>query len=502
MRLLTLVDGNLRLATFYGDFPQYAILSHTWGTNEEEVTFKDLWDGSAQKKKGYRKIEFCARQAATDGLTHFWIDTCCIDKSNSTELSEALNSMYRWYRDAAKCYVYMSDATMGDNSEGSEGQPSQSTWETAFRESRWFTRSWTLQELLAPKSVEFFTADEHRLGDKESLDDEIQELTDIAAAALRGHDLTKFSVEERMAWASHRQATRDEDHAYALLGIFDVYMPPIYGEGRRHALRRLRKEIEENEKEEARIFATDKRRDRKNQLKCNEFLNSEEMLTSSNGKFTFENQGDGNFVIYDLHQGRFPLWASDTMGGGGDRVIVIQGDGNLVMMFAWNKWAIWSTETAGRGNESSVLVLQDDGNAVILSDGKEIWQTGTAQKPIIEQTRRLRVGETLEQAHALCSENERFCLVMQEDCNLVLYDKQENYKVLWASHTVRNLAKSPVLRLDPNGTLVLSDQGYDQWRSDNTGEGDETSYLVVQDDGNVVIYCGDDDAIWDTGTWL
>lgn len=226
------------------------------------------------------------------------------------------------------------------------------------------------------------------------------------------------------------------------------------------------------------------------------------MLTSSNGRFTFENQGDGNFVIYDLHQGRFPLWASDTMGGGGDRVIVMQGDGNLVMMFAWNKWAIWSTETAGRGNESSVLVLQDDGNAVIFSDGKEIWQTGTAQKPIIEQTRRLRVGDTLEQAHALCSENERFCLVMQEDCNLVLYDKQENFKVLWASHTVRNLAKSPVLRLDPNGTLVLSDQGYDQWRSDNTGEGDETSYLVVQDDGNVVIYCGDDDAIWDTGTWL
>ncbi|ETS82698.1 hypothetical protein PFICI_04574 [Pestalotiopsis fici W106-1] len=511
MRFLTLEDGNLRLTSYYGDFPPYAILSHTWGTNEEEVTFKDLWDGSAQKKKGYRKIEFCARQAAADGLSHFWIDTCCIDKSNSTELSEALNSMFRWYRDAAKCYVYMSDVTIGDNSaddsvesEEPREELAQSAWEPAFRQSRWFTRSWTLQELLAPKSVEFFTSDGHRLGDKQSLDDEIQEVTDIAAAALRGGDLMSFTVEERMSWASRRQATRDEDHAYALLGIFDVYMPPIYGEGRRHALRRLRKEIEEYEREEARYTSSDKKPEQRSQLKVHDQLDSNEMLISPNGRFTFENQDDGNFVLYDMHQGRLPLWASDTCGAGGNRTIVMQDDGNLVQMFVWNRWPIWSTETGGRGNGSSVLVLQDDGNAVILSDGQQIWQTDTKQRSIVEETKPLRAGESLEQAHALYSENKRFCLVMQEDCNLVLYDRHENHRVMWASNTVRELVKLPLLQLGTDGILVISDRGYEQWKSDNTGEGNENSILVVQDDGNVVIYTGDDrqEAIWDTGTWL
>lgn len=247
MRFLTLDgDDDLRLTTYYGDpLPPYAILSHTWGSNEDEVTFQDLRDGTAPARApGYRKIRFCARQAAADGLKHFWIDTCCIDKSNSTELSEALNSMFRWYRGAQRCYVYMADVCVGGGGEDLEERLARSGWEEAFRQSRWFTRSWTLQELLAPQSVEFFDVEGCRLGDKRSLETQVQEITEISAAALQGGDLMGFSIEERMSWANHRQATRDEDHAYALLGIFDVYMPPIYGEGRRHALRRLRKEIE------------------------------------------------------------------------------------------------------------------------------------------------------------------------------------------------------------------------------------------------------------------
>jgi Heterokaryon incompatibility protein (HET) len=114
----------------------YAILSHTWGEDDEEVTFKDLKNDSGKTKSGYKKLRFCGEQAALDGLQYFWIDTCCINKSNSTELSEAINSMFRWYRKAAICYVYLADVW-------TEDQPLK-LWEAAFRNSRWFTRGWTL----------------------------------------------------------------------------------------------------------------------------------------------------------------------------------------------------------------------------------------------------------------------------------------------------------------------------------------------------------------------
>ena len=128
------------------NIPRYAILSHTWGADGEEVTFKDLMEGSGKneashkKKAGYKKIEFCKKQAASDNLQHFWVDTCCIDKSSSTELSEAINSMFRWYQKASKCYVYLSDVS-------TTYRPLK--WEASFRGSRWFSRGWTLQELIA-----------------------------------------------------------------------------------------------------------------------------------------------------------------------------------------------------------------------------------------------------------------------------------------------------------------------------------------------------------------
>jgi len=228
MRLLQLQDdGECRLVAYAAtNLPRYAILSHTWGQDHEEVTFKDMKNGTGKSKRGFAKIEFCASQVRKDGLQHFWVDTCCIDKSSSAELSEALNSMFRWYHNAAKCYVYLSDV--------SANGPIQS---------RWFTRGWTLQELLAPSSVEFFSCEGELLGDKKSLESEIHEQTGIPIEALRGRSLSEFSVPERISWAAKRDTTIEEDQAYCLLGIFDIHMPALYGEGMEHAFRRLRREI-------------------------------------------------------------------------------------------------------------------------------------------------------------------------------------------------------------------------------------------------------------------
>ncbi|KAI9775341.1 MAG: hypothetical protein M1839_001257 [Geoglossum umbratile] len=226
--------------------PEYAILSHTWGADTEEVTYGDLINGTRKNKVGYKKIRFCREQARRDGLHYFWIDTCCIDKSNNNELAEAINSMFRWYRNAAKCYVYLPDVSspaidIGDMSD-------QLPWEMSFRTSRWFTRGWTLQELIAPTSVEFFSKNWELLGDKKSLERHICEITRIPSKVLRGSPLAEFSATERMLWAETRQATREEDMAYSLLGIFSVHMPLTYGEGRANAVGRLREAIDRKEK--------------------------------------------------------------------------------------------------------------------------------------------------------------------------------------------------------------------------------------------------------------
>ena len=243
MRLLQLkTNGEFSLTKdLINNIPPYAILSHTWGNDDEEVTFKDLAESSRNTKAGYRKIQFCAEQAARDGLQYFWVDTCCIDKSNNTELSEAINSMFRWYCNAAKCYVYLSDVSTDDHN---RNNLSFRLWETAFRKSRWFTRGWTLQELIAPPSVEFFSLEGKLLGDKKSLERQVHEVTGLAIGALQGNTLFEFSVAERMSWAEKRETKREEDMAYSLLGIFDVHMPLIYGEGMKNAFRRLREEID------------------------------------------------------------------------------------------------------------------------------------------------------------------------------------------------------------------------------------------------------------------
>ena len=221
----------------------YAILSHRWGQEDEEVTFEDIERGSGRDKAGYKKIEFCGEQAKKDGLKYFWVDSCCIKKSSDPELSEAIKSMYRWYSCAARCYVYLSDVSTAKRKRGAKS--AQDTWELSFKASNWFSRGWTLQELLAPELVEFYSQEHKRLGDKISLSRQIHEVTGIALSALQGLSLSQFSVDERFKWADNRQTTRQEDWAYCLLGIFDVSIPLIYGEGRGRAINRLKKEINE-----------------------------------------------------------------------------------------------------------------------------------------------------------------------------------------------------------------------------------------------------------------
>jgi Heterokaryon incompatibility protein (HET) len=240
MRLLERKPNGRLVLTEYNpkDVPSYAILSHTWAQdNRKEVSFQDVQEGISRNKLGWRKIDFCADRANADGLRFFWIDTCCIDKTNAVELATAINSMFRFYQKAARCYVYLSDVLTCDDG-----------WEAAFRKSRWFTRGWTLQELIAPTLVDFYDSKGERLGNKLSLEAMIHDITGIKRNALRGDPLSNFSIDERRSWAERRNTTIEEDEIYSLLGIFDVSMSLIYGEGRDKASRRLLEEIHKSYK--------------------------------------------------------------------------------------------------------------------------------------------------------------------------------------------------------------------------------------------------------------
>ncbi|CAG5162325.1 uncharacterized protein ALTATR162_LOCUS6199 [Alternaria atra] len=200
MRLLKSrsAGGGFELISFSDDLaPPYAILSHTW-TDGQEVTYNELLAGAGADKRGYAKIRFCGEQAAADGLEYFWVDTCCIDKSKSDELSTAINSI-----------------------------------------------------------VEFFSQDGKRLGSRISLEQEIHSITSIPINALRGQKLTEFSVEERTGWAAKRTTTVAEDRVYCLLGIFGVFLPLIYGEGEEYATLRLKEEIQKRQQRRENVVVQD-----------------------------------------------------------------------------------------------------------------------------------------------------------------------------------------------------------------------------------------------------
>lgn len=209
------------------NIPPYAILSHTWMGDDDEVSYEDWSASIAESKAGYAKIRSCAEQAVRDGLEHIWADTCCIQKSSSAELSEAINSMYAWYQDATTCYAFLSDV------------PSKQE----FASSKWFTRGWTLQELIAPTKLVFFDETWTPLGSRTDLQRAVSECTGIPSSVLSGAEhFETFSIAQRMSWAANRVTTRVEDIAYCMLGLFDINMPLIYGEGE-NAFMRLQEEI-------------------------------------------------------------------------------------------------------------------------------------------------------------------------------------------------------------------------------------------------------------------
>lgn len=248
---------TLQLENFVGNdvwtTRPYAILSHTW--EDEEVTHQDMRDLSlARNKVGFWKIEKTCEQAKEDRLGYAWVDTCCIDKTSSTELQEAINSMFEWYAHAMKCYALLSDV---------KDKGSVSSLEKDLMHSRWFSRGWTLQELIAPTNVHFMDQSWKPLGSRSSLEAYISKRTKIHSHLMKegqlfefdrntsNHDLRanrdsrwlgRYSMAQRMSWAASRQTTRVEDRAYSLLGILGVSMPLLYGEGRKSFIR-LQEEI-------------------------------------------------------------------------------------------------------------------------------------------------------------------------------------------------------------------------------------------------------------------
>jgi hypothetical protein len=216
--------------------PRYAVLSHTWGS--EEVSFQEYQDQkrSRYSKAGMEKIKHFCKKAASHKYQYAWVDTCCIDKSSSAELSEAINSMYQWYHDAGVCFIYLADViSNGNNMELLR----------ALRGSRWFKRGWTLQELIAPPKRRFYAADWTCLSEQGSeLIDNVAQITRVNKEVLLDRRRAKsLCVAQRMSWAASRDTTRPEDSAYSLMGLFGVNMPILYGEGELNAFKRLQLEI-------------------------------------------------------------------------------------------------------------------------------------------------------------------------------------------------------------------------------------------------------------------
>jgi len=255
MRLLNV--RTRKLEEFLGPpTPNYAILSHRWGI--KEITFQELnafesedWGYTTTDKnsdKGLSKIVYACVQAAKDGLEYVWVDTCCIDKTSSVELSEAINSMYAWYHTSDICYAYLDDVN------ATFSTMKTAAGQAAFAGSKWFTRGWTLQELLAPSKLIFFGIDWSFLGHRAELSELVSKRTRIPGEVLKEPLKMQFaSIASRMSWAAGRETTRVEDAAYSLLGIFNVNIPLLYGEGKK-AFIRLQEEILK-ESDDQSIFA-------------------------------------------------------------------------------------------------------------------------------------------------------------------------------------------------------------------------------------------------------
>ena len=242
--------------------PKYAILSHRWC--DEEITFQEfskvvldpnfksskippnMMVSTARPKAGYMKIMNACRKAASRNFDWIWIDTCCIDKTSSAELSEAINSMYRWYESSSICYVHLADVK--------DGSKDRKLGYKQFRKSVWFTRGWTLQELIAPGWLVFLDQDWKMFGFPMEFDQIVSEITGIPTDCLSVNNFRRSkSVATKMKWAANRVTSRVEDEAYCLLGLFEVNMPLLYRGGEK-AFKRLQEEIIRQSDDET-IFA-------------------------------------------------------------------------------------------------------------------------------------------------------------------------------------------------------------------------------------------------------
>jgi Heterokaryon incompatibility protein (HET) len=260
MRLLN--TKSLKFSEFFdSNVPRYVILSHRWGDREVTLQafreqriksdsvnqFRTCFQQLQHREPSLWKIIGACQVAESRSFEWIWIDVCCVDKSSSVELSEAMNSMFRWYAEAAECYAYLKDVEEGSN-------------DRIFEKSEWHTRGWTLQELLAPIELNFFECHWNPIGSRSELADKISNATGIDIGYLRGDDFHhvrgdffQASVAKRMSWLARRQTSRIEDIAYCMLGIFDVNMPVLYGEGKK-AFMRLQLEIIKKSDDES-IFA-------------------------------------------------------------------------------------------------------------------------------------------------------------------------------------------------------------------------------------------------------
>ena len=225
---------------FDSDIPSYAILSHRW--DKREISFQEFEASKDKVGSGFTKLINSCSVARKQGFKWIWVDTCCIDKKSSAELSEAINSMYRWYANAAVCYAYLVDVRW-DSSEGENRRN--------FESSVWFTRGWTLQELLASPQIHFYDADWKMIGTKEDFSTAIAATTRISQYHLERPKAA--CVATKFSWISKRKTSRVEDLAYCMLGLFEVNMPLLYGEGEK-AFMRLQLEIIRKTDDES-IFA-------------------------------------------------------------------------------------------------------------------------------------------------------------------------------------------------------------------------------------------------------
>lgn len=255
---------------FDSQIPPYAILSHRWG--EQEITFKEMRKGQVYPGPGLDKIRNFCQHAARCGLRWAWIDTCCIDKRSSAELSEAINAMYQWYESAGHVYVHLSDFELSSKELEARSQLDAPDWfsevwpfvNERFRKSSWFTRGWTLQELMAPcpDNVYFFDRVWNSIGSLNQVIDDVSKTTGIPKRYMgfKIRSTSNYSpiadscIAQRMSWAAHRHTSREEDMAYCLLGMFDISMPLLYGEGGEKAFFRLQREIMSNTDDES-LFA-------------------------------------------------------------------------------------------------------------------------------------------------------------------------------------------------------------------------------------------------------